>query len=113
MDAPVSEGALARPPLQLLRAKLRECYKTEGVNHVTRCKEVRSYPGGRRCRPLLLRAGDFIHCVLGLVLGPHTLPACPPTALQLAEQYLESIKGVGTYRANSGPHDKAMWAKPQ
>ncbi len=29
--------------------------------------------------------------------------------LQLAEQYLESIKGVGFYRANSGPNDKPRW----
>lgn len=36
----------------------------------------------------------------------------PDFALQLAQKYLESIKGVGVYRANSGPFDKPVWAKP-
>lgn len=30
-------------------------------------------------------------------------------AAQLAEQYLESIKGVGFYRANAGPNDAPRW----
>jgi hypothetical protein len=28
---------------------------------------------------------------------------------ELAKQYLESIKGVGVYRANSGPNDAPRW----
>jgi len=27
----------------------------------------------------------------------------------LVQEYLESIKGVGVYRANSGPHDEPRW----
>lgn len=34
---------------------------------------------------------------------------------ELALQYLEAIKGVGVYRANSGPNDAPRWEqfKPQ
>ena len=30
--------------------------------------------------------------------------------MQLSEKYLEAIKGVGIYKANSGPDDRATWA---
>ena len=39
-------------------------------------------------------------------------PRRPPShCLQLALQYLESIKGAGVYRANTGVDDGAPWTK--
>lgn len=29
--------------------------------------------------------------------------------LLLVQEYLAAIKGVGVYRANSGPHDEPRW----
>jgi hypothetical protein len=37
---------------------------------------------------------------------PLRLPAAP----QLAQSYLQSIRGVGIARANEQKHDKALWA---
>ncbi|KAK2078191.1 hypothetical protein QBZ16_004059 [Prototheca wickerhamii] len=52
---------------KVLRRKLKECYRTEGIDHLSQCRT-------------------------------------------LSEKYLEAIKGVGIYKANSGPDDRATWA---
>ncbi|KAL6774196.1 hypothetical protein ACKKBG_A24135 [Auxenochlorella protothecoides x Auxenochlorella symbiontica] len=67
-EAAVTEAYIKVSEAKVLRRKLKECYRTEGIDHLTQCKEV-------------------------------------------AQKYLEAIKGVGIYKANSGPHDKATWAK--
>jgi len=40
----------------------------------------------------------------------HSCPAAPIICCAAAVQnYLTAIKGVGIYRANSGPHDEPRW----
>ena len=48
------------------------------------------------CWPLVLSATAARH-----------QPLC--TCLRCLQEYLSAIKGVGVYRANSGPHDEPRW----
>jgi hypothetical protein len=100
------------PSVQLLRERVKECYKMEGVNHLQNCKEV----------SLQTRALSK-----GLFFGKPSKPTpffglpkpAPPATHSPSNQsarrvapprqevnaYLESIKNVGVHRINSGRYD--------
>lgn len=90
--------------LQVLRRKLKECYRTEGIDHLSQCRTVRGRNDGVACLPgtcgALARRPWRHSCAFLLALA----------FMQLSEKYLEAIKGVGIYKANSGPDDRATWA---
>lgn len=104
--AAAGSGTQSTRPIsrQVLRRKLKECYRTEGIDHLSQCRTVRGRNDGVACLPgtcgALARRPWRRSCAFSSLLSP----------VQLSEKYLEAIKGVGIYKANSGPDDRATWA---
>ena len=72
---------------------------------MTDCKEVRCLRWG-------LPVTGAAEGALVQPIARERSPRRPPShCLQLALQYLESIKGAGVYRANTGVDDGAPWTK--
>lgn len=117
--------------MQLLRERVKQCYRVQGVNHNQNCKEV-SQGETQLCVCVFFffpveigstyTRTETTHKALG---GgqldrdySHTLPiplVKPPprghhrdTRQQEVKAYLESIKNVGVHRVNIGPHDKPI-----
>jgi hypothetical protein len=93
--------------LQLIRKKLKKCYKEAGVNYQQDCRELAHvrHEACCRCPPLPLPSGaGRVTCLL-----PRTSNQPLLTCRRCFQEYLSAIKGVGVYRANSGPHDEPRW----
>ena len=70
-------------PLQLIRKKLKKCYKESGVNYQQNCRDLAQVCGAAGCRPPAMRcslcnllggtAGRIADCFNPFALGPTAL----------------------------------------